>query len=889
MSGRIVSLLRNLLRKNTVERALDDELRSSVELLTEEKMKDGYPRSAARRQALMELGGVEQVKEEVRAIRAGRLLEDFAKDVRYAFRTLAKSPGFAAVAVLTLALGIGANTALFSVVNGVLLNPLPYWQPDRLVALYTGTAYYAKVSTSYANFLDWGRDDRSFSALAAYRQDNFNLTGMGEPERVPAEMISSSFFPLLGVEPVIGRAFLPEEDQLGAAPVVLVSGGFWKRKFGSSLEALGRALTLNGTAYTIVGVIPADFYYSGGNFQRSDVYVPIGQWNEPTFRDRRAAIGMNVVGRLKPGVKFEQANADMRALGRHLAEEYPEADKGMTITLVPLKQDVVGDIQPILLVLLAAVGFVLLIACVNVANLLLARSTGRTHEFAIRSALGASRSRMVRQLLTESLLLALSGGGLGLVLASWGLQGALKLLPQALPRAEEVRLDGHVLLFMFATSVLAGILFGLAPALKNSRRDLHETLREGGRGLSGARHRPQSIFVVVEMALALVLLAGAGLMVRSLAKLWRVDPGFDPHHVLTFMVSLPPAPNSSSDAKRATLRQIQDRLAAVPGVQSAALISGAMPMADDAELPFWLEGEPKPSTQSEMKVTLTYFVQPDYLRVMKIPLRRGRFLTPADNEHSPMVAVIDERFAELYFRDRNPVGKHINFALINTTAEVVGVVGHVKQWGLDIDAGVALQAQCYLQSMQLPDQIVPLLYNYTGIVARTAGAPLAQVNSIRHALDQINSQSVMYQTKAMDGIVADSLATRRFSMVLLGTFAALALIMSCVGIYGVISYLASQRTHEIGIRMALGAERWNVLRMVLGEGTKLALVAVAIGLVAAFGLTRLMANMLFGVSAHDPLSFAGVAGLLILVALAACYIPARRAMKVNPIVALRCE
>jgi len=811
------------------------------------------------------------------------------QDLKYGLHMLTKNPGFTVVAIITLALGIGANTALFSVVNGVLPNPLPYVQPDRLVTLYTGTPQYSKTSISYPNFLDWVRDNRSFSALAAYRQDNFNLTGMGEPERVPAEMISASFFPLLGVKPVMGRTFLPQEDQAGAAPVVLISGGFWKRKFGSSPEALGKALTLNGRGYTIVGVIPADFYYSGSNFQRSDAYVPIGQWNEPTFRDRRAGIGMNAAGRLKPGVTFEQAKADMQALAQHLAEEYPEADKGTSITLVQLKQDVVGDIQPILLVLLAAVGFVLLIACVNVANLLLARSTARTHEFAIRSALGASRGRVVRQLLTESILLALAGGGLGLLVASWGTRAALSVLPEALPRAEEVQLDGHVLLFTLAAAVLAGILFGLAPALKNSQGDLHETLREGGRGLSGARHRAQSVFVVVEMALALVLLAGAGLMVRSLSKLWRVDPGFNPHNVLTFMLSLPPAPGSTPDAKRATLRQVQDHLAAVPGVQSASLISGALPMSDDSELPFWLEGEPKPSTQAEMKITLTYFVQPDYLRVMKIPLRRGRFLSPADNEHSPLVTVIDDRFARLYFGDQNPVGKRINFAIFNITAEVVGVVGHVKQWGLDPEGSTTLQAQCYLQSMQVPDWMVPLLYNFTGIVVRSAGAPLAQVGPIRHALEQINSRMVMYHTETMDGIISRSLAARRFSMILLGIFAALALVMSCVGIYGVISYLASQRTHEIGIRLALGAERWHVLRMVLGEGAKLALVGVALGLVAAFGLTRLMANMLFGVSAHDPLSFAGVAGLLILVALAACYIPARRAMKVDPMVALRYE
>ncbi len=809
------------------------------------------------------------------------------QDLRYGIRMLAKSPGFTAVAIITLALGIGANTALFSVVNGVLLNPLPYGQPDRLVALYSRDANFAKSSISYPNFLDWVRDNRSFSALAAYRGDDFILMGMGEPERVPGEMISAHFFPLLGVKPVVGRTFLPEEDQAGAAPVVLISGGFWKRKFGSSPEALGKSLTLNGSAYTIVGVIPVDFHYTGNNFHRSDVYTPIGQWNDPTFRDRRVGMGMDAVGRLKPGVTFAQANADMAALGRHLAEEYPEADKGTGITLVPLKQDVVGDVQPFLLVLLAAVGFVLLIACVNVANLLLARSTARTREFAIRTALGASRSCVIRQLLTESLLLAIAGGGLGLLLASWGLQGTFRVLPEALPRAEQVHLDGRVLLFTLAASVLAGILFGLVPALKASRADLHGTLKEGGRGLSGARHRAQGIFVASEMALAVVLLAGAGLMIRSLTKLWSVDPGFDPHNVLTFHSTFPPL--SSPNAIRATWRRMEDSLHAIPGVVAASLTVASLPTQSDSELPFWLEGQPKPSTQAEMKSSLLYLVQPDYLNAMRTPLQWGRFLSSADTEHSPFVIVIDERFRQLYFGNQDPIGKRIKFSGANLTAEIVGVVGHVKQWGLDEDSAAPVQAQMYISMTQIPDQVISQVAGNTGIVVRTVGSPAAQVGLIRRALDQINSQQVMYNIRTMDEILSESLAARRFSMILLGFFAALALLMACVGIYGVISYLAGQRTHEIGIRIALGAERRDVLRMVLGEGVKMALVGVAIGLVAAFGLTRLMANMLFGVSAHDPLSFAGVAGLLILVALAACYIPARRAMKVDPMEALRYE
>jgi len=461
-------------------------------------------------------------------------MTNFWQDIRYAFRVFSNSRGFAAIAVLTLALGIGANTALFSVVNGVLLNPLPFPNPDELYAVYSKTAMFGQSSISYPNFLDWQKQNHSFSNLSAFRSDDYNLTGTGEPERLHAHMISAEFFPALGLNPLIGRNFRPEEDRAGAGPVAILGDGLWKRKFGSSPEVLGKNITLNGKSYTIVAVAHARI----PGISPSDVYVPIGQWTDPTFLDRRISMGMNSIGRLKPGVSFAQARADMDSVAQNLATAYPDADKGTGITLIPLKTDVVGDVRGILLVLLGAVGFVLLIACANVANLLLARSTGRTREFAIRSALGASPARVIRQLLTESVMLGIAGGAIGLVLAKLAMRAILTGLADALPRTDEIVLDSRVLLFTAGISILTGIVFGLAPAIKMLRPRLSETLKEGGRGSSGARHRTQSVFVVVEMAMALVLLIGAGLMIRSLAALWGINPGFDPRNALSFATSL---------------------------------------------------------------------------------------------------------------------------------------------------------------------------------------------------------------------------------------------------------------------------------------------------------------------------------------------------------------
>lgn len=881
----------------TREAAILEELSQDLDDCYAEFLASGATKAVASQLTLAELTDSQVLLRELRRIERqnrpepiiaghnGRshMIADLWQDVRFGARMLLKNSGFTAMVVMTFALGIGANAALFSVVNGVLLNPLPFPQPDQLITLHQSKPNFPTGAIPYLNFRDWQRENKTFAAMAISRGASFSLIGTGEPERVRGRRVSAEFFSVLGVEPRLGRNFALGEDAPGTGPVVLISSELWQRKFSAAPDVLGKSITLDDNSYTVIGVLPASFTLYRG----TDIYVPIGQWNNPALQNRKAALGLHGIGRLKHGVTLAQAQADLDGVMRRLADAYPDANRGNGAALIPLKELLVGDVRPILWMLLGAVGFVLLIACVNVSNLLLARSTGRAREFAIRAALGARQWRLVRQSLTESLLLALAGGSLGLTIAAWGTKAALAALPGDLPRADEVGLDGRVLVFTLGISLLTGVLSGLAPALKTPQWRLAETLKEGGRGAGGGRHRAQGILVAVEMALAVVLLIGAGLMIRSLRALWNVDPGFRPNNVLTFGLSFPPSLRTASpEARQASLRELSDQLNSMPGIKAASFSTGAAPLQGEDDLYFWLDDQPRPASTSEMQMALIYRVEPGYLAAMGVSLKQGRFFTDQDNERSQPVVVIDEAFARKYFPNTDPIGRRINWG--SGPLQIVGVVGHVKQWSLDADDSQSLQAQLYQPFRQMggsPSDV--------GVVVRTEGIPgttdTAYFDSIRRVVRSHHNQNVIFRPQTLNEVIANSLASHRFSMVLLNSFAFTALLLASIGLYGVISYLVGQRTQEIGLRVALGAQRRDVLRLILNHGMKMALGGVTLGLIAALGLTRLLAKLLYGVSATDPATFIVITILLVTVALLACFVPAWRATKVDPLIALRSE
>jgi predicted permease len=820
-------------------------------------------------------------------------------DLHYSFRQLLKSRLFSIVSIVTIALGIGANTAIFSVVNGVLLNPLPYPDSSRIVVLFQEIANFKDGSISYPNFLDWQRMNGSFSRLAAYRPNGFNLAEQGEPQHLHGEMVSAGFFEIFGVKPVAGRTFNNEDDRRGAAPTVMISEGLWRRSFGAATNIIGQRLVLDGEDRTVIGVVPSSFRLRIENFQEGrtlvDIYTPVGEYNEPRFyNDRAAGWGLKAVGLLKPGMSLDLARQDMNRVSRELSAAYPNVDHNVSANLVALKEQMVGDMRAPLLVLLGAVCMVLLISCANVSNLLLARSISREREFAIRLAIGGGQWRIIRQLLTESILLGLIGGGLGLILAQYGTSLAIHFVPYTIPRVEDIGLDTRVLLFTLLASVLAGVAFGLAPALKMRRANLSGALRETSRGVAGSRSRIQAAFAVVEISLALVLLVGAGLMIRTLMVLWGLDPGFNPRGVLTFSIA-PQASlaQQSPAAIRSYFRRVHDQLAGTPGVKAVSLSWASEPMEDDWEWHLWFAGRPKPAHISDLAMSIIYVVEPDYRKAMQIPMKAGRFLSESDDEHSAPVVVIDEALAKKYFQGEDPIGKYLDLDVDpaqpnrRAKARVVGVVNHVKQWGLDSDAmRRPLQAQIYLSINQMTDLDTRGMAE--GFAAYVKGerdaAPDFEMLRQRFLLAR---DMVAFEPQPMEQVVEKSIANKRFSMALLASFAGLAVLLASIGIYGVLSYLVGQRTREIGIRMALGAAHSDVLGMVLKDGARMTVLGVGIGIAAALVLTRLMSSMLFGVNPTDLATFAVVALTLSAIAMLACYLPARRAMRIDPLIALR--
>jgi len=813
------------------------------------------------------------------------------QDLRFGLRMLCKSPGFTAVAVLTLALGIGANTAMFSVMQGVVLAPLQYVSSDRLVMVWENNPRFPRTWVSYPNFRDWQRSARSFQQMAAFRQEGVDFAGPGTPEHLNGKEISSGLFSTLGTELTLGREVSPEEDRHGGTPVVIISNRLWKNRFDGSPKALGKSLTLDGVNYTIVGVTPFGVTALGFRLEDdADVYTPLGQSDPLILNDRAAHNGIYALARLAPGVTLAQAQAEISTIQNGLDHLYPDANRDLGIYIEPLKQFVVGDAGKMLLLLSGAVGLVLLIACANVANLLFARAAARVREFAVRSALGANRARLVRQLLTESVLLSLLGAGLGLLFAILGVKSVPAAVSENLPRSENIAVNGPVLLLTLCASIAVGILFGLAPALKSWNSDPQASLKEGGRGSTVAHHRTQSILVIVQMALTLVLLVGAGLLFRTLRHLSDVNPGFDIQHIMTFKVGVSHSLTKTAPSTRTAYQQLIERIRQIPGVQGADF-TGSVPLNGGWIMPFWI-GSQKPASLQGAPRLVMFLTGPDYLRTMGIPLLRGRFFSPEDTTSSPCVMVIDSVLAGIYFPDSDPLGQTLSagFSPVGP-CRIVGMVGHVKQWALN-DSSTDIQSQAYFPLYQDPDQWVPLNYPNMTIVVRTPLDVASVMPAIKSAVYGAGSDQPIFNVETMQQIVSESMSSQRFPMILLGAFAALALLLASVGIYGVISYSVAQRIHEIGIRMALGAHKRDVFRMVVGQGLALALAGLAIGVVAALILTRVLSSfslLLYGVGASDPVTFITVSVMLLFVTVVACYIPTRRAMRVDAMVALRYE
>ena len=804
------------------------------------------------------------------------------QDIRHALRAFAARPGFTLVALLTLALGIGANTAVFTVVDNVLLQPLPYQDASRLAILTERMPQFPSLSVSWQNYVDWRDRSRSFEGFGAVRTTSLTLTGSGEAERLPAKMMTATLLGMLGVSPVSGRPFSADEDRAGAAPVALVSHGLWQRRFGGDPSLVGRTVVLDNEPCTVVGILPPGFQI----MSPADVYLPLGPWAAKLPDDRGWHVGIFPIARLGPGVTLQQAQVEMDAISQQLASEYPQFNSKVGAQVRNLQDQIVQNVRPALLVLLAAVSAVLIIACANVANLLLSRAVGRQKEIAVRSAIGAGRRRLIRQLLVESVVLSGLGGLAGLLVAVLGVDALTALAGTSLPRAETVSVDWRVLVFALVVSIATGLVFGIVPALQTTRVDLREALNQDGRGAgTGAAHRRiRSVLVVAEIALALVLLVTAGLLLRSFAKLQQVEPGFDTANLLVVDLPLSPVKYSADTTRNQAVRRVIDRARALPGVNGAA-VTTTLPMAGGgAMLHFNIAGRP-PKGPEDYTVAGFRAVSPGYFEAMRIPLRRGRLFGDSDREDAPPIAVINESMARQFFPGADPIGQRLQLGTEpdtgSPTMEVVGVVGDVKQ-SFDSEA----KAEMFSPYGQPQDPVLAGMYRNISLVVRTAGDPLGSAASLRRVLTELDADQPLVKLRTMEQSMVETVAQPRFRTVLLGTFALVALVLAIVGVYGVMAYGVSQRSQEIAVRVALGASKGQVVGMVVRQGLALVGAGIGLGLVGAVLAARAVSGLLFSVSGFDPLTFAGAALLIAGAALAASYVPARRAAVVSPTLTL---
>jgi putative ABC transport system permease protein len=879
MLHRFLASLRNLFRRKQTDRDLSAEIDAHVQLLTDEYLAGGMPPDAARRAALLEIGGAEQVRAEVREARAGVLLEQIWQDLRYGMRTLRKSPGFAALAVFTLALGIGANTAMFSVIDGVLLQAPPFSQPSRVTVAWQKQPNGNINIFSTPAWLEWKRQSGPLAQMTAVVNEGHTL-GTGEPvERIVGWKASAEVFPVLGVAPAIGRPFTAEEDRPGSSKVVLLSDGLWRSRFQADRNIVGSKISLDGAPYTVIGVMPPGFHMFSDTEQ---FFEPLQLQTQDAAASSRTVHWIFGLVRLGPVEELKQSQSALDAIAARLHKDDPNGDAGFGVQLQTYQDVITSGVRTPLLLLMGSVGFVLLIACSNVANLLLARGTARRLEMSIRTAVGAPRSRVVRQLLTESLLLALLGGVTGLALAVGALRMLVTLNPSSIPHVESIAINTAVLGFTLVVCLGVGVLFGIAPALSTSRVDVSNALREASRsaGRSGGRHR--TVLVVAETALAFILLIGAGLSLKSLWKVSKVEPGFNPRGLLTFRIS---APARLKNQPYAFYQQVAEKIGAMPGVESAALARDVPMSGTDPSMPVAVDGRTPQVTDGQI-VTRLRIIGPAYFRAFQTPLLRGREFTTDDAANSQPVVIVSQSLAERYWPKQDPIGRSLRPNIADAPwYTVVGVAADVRHWALDVD----IEPTAYYHYTQVPKSMVGLLESFMTVAVRTAGDETGLLDSVRHAVAAVDKTVPVYQVKAVEEMLSDAGSLRRFDMWLFGAFAGLALTLAAVGVYGVMAYLVAQRTREIGIRMALGARRADVMRMIVSHGAKMAIAGVVVGMAGAFALTRVMESLLYEVSPTDLWTFFFVAAAVLVFILVACYVPSLRATRVDPNVALRCE